>query len=322
MRSRKDCVTTTAPAAPQYGALSVTAMEIGITKVLIIILATIFAKASELLRHEDLIVKMPGANDGSYIVAGHTNQIYCATPGKGGSFKCDQNCVNASTKICEHTIAVAEKYGKLLDFITWYKRFKSGTCITTMALGGAPKIAGRNPSTRKRSNRKRPSTTSLVDLLEDCNDQLEQSSRQNDVPPVQISTAHPVNHIISNNVLYYQLPIIQQNYQQSQVQKNSFFLKWIALCVWREKIKNPSKLAADKFVMAYKDIRQFRDPVTGVLRYSDAPQNVNLHLRSVCLRTRYPNFMYHLMYHFKCLCQKAFLPLHFQRLLSEFYCRP
>ena len=241
MRSRKDCVTTTAPAAPQYGALSVTAMEIGITKVLIIILATIFAKASELLRHEDLIVKMPGANDGSYIVAGHTNQIYCATPGKGGSFKCDQNCVNASTKICEHTIAVAEKYGKLRDFITWYKRFKSGTCITTMALGGAPKIAARNPSTRKRSNRKRPSTTSLVDLLEDCNDQLEQSSRQNDVPPMQISTAHPVNHIISNNVLYYQLPIIQQNYQQSQVQKNSFFLKWIAFCVWREKIKNPSK---------------------------------------------------------------------------------
>ena len=142
----------------------------------------------------------------------------------------------------KHTIAVAEKYGQLLDFITWYNRSKSGACITKMALGGAPKIAGRNPSTRKRSNRKRPSTILLVDLLEDCNDQLEQSSRQNDVPPMQISTVHPVNHIISNNALYYQLPIIQQNYQQSQVQKNIFFLKWIAgttvskFCVWREKI--------------------------------------------------------------------------------------
>ena len=97
-----------------------------------------------------------------------------------------------------------------------------------MALGGAPKTAGRKPSTRKRSNRKRPSTTSLVDLLEDCNDQLEQSSNQNDVPPMQISTAHPVNHIVSNNALY-QPPIIQQNCQQPQVQKkNSFFFKWIA----------------------------------------------------------------------------------------------
>ena len=44
---------------------------------------------------------------------------------------------------------------------------------------------------------------------------------------MQISTAHPVNHIVSNNALY-QAPIIQQNYHQPQVQRNSFFLKWIA----------------------------------------------------------------------------------------------
>ena len=143
---------------------------------LIVILAMMFEKANELLQNEDLIIKKPGADDGSYIVAGHTNQIYCVTPGKGGSFKCDQNCVNATTQICEDTIAVAEKYGKLADFITWYKRSKSGASITKMALGGAPKTAGRKPSTRKRSNHKRPSTTSLVDLLEDCNDQLEHRS--------------------------------------------------------------------------------------------------------------------------------------------------
>ena len=79
-----------------------------------------------------------------------------------------------------------------------------------MALRGAPKTAGRMPSTRKRSNHKKPSTTSLVDLLEDCNVQLEQSSNQNDVPLMQIATAHTVNHIVLNNALY-QPPIIQQN---------------------------------------------------------------------------------------------------------------
>ena len=68
-----------------------------------------------------------------------------------------------------------------------------------MALDGAPKTAGRKPSTIKRSNRERPSTTLLVDLLEDCNDQLEQSSNQNDVPPMQISTAHPVNHVANHS---------------------------------------------------------------------------------------------------------------------------
>ena len=138
----------------------------------IVILATMFEKANELLRYEDLIVKKPGADDGSYIVAGHTSQIYCVTPGKGGSFKCDRNCENATTKLCEQTIAVAEKYGKLPDFITWRKRSKSRASIIKMALSGAPKTAGRKLSTRKRSNRKKPSTTSLVDLSEDCNDQL------------------------------------------------------------------------------------------------------------------------------------------------------
>ena len=62
------------------------------------------------------------------------------TPGKRASFKCDRNCVSASTKIREHIIAVAEKYSKLPDFITWYKRSKSGASITKMALGGAPKM--------------------------------------------------------------------------------------------------------------------------------------------------------------------------------------
>ena len=54
---------------PHSVALSVSAMESGITKVLIVILAMMFEKANELLRHEDLIVKKLGADDRSYIVA-------------------------------------------------------------------------------------------------------------------------------------------------------------------------------------------------------------------------------------------------------------
>ena len=144
-------------------------------------------------------------------------------------------------------------------------------------------------------------------LLEDFNDKLEQCSSQNDVPPVQIFTAHSVNHIVSN----YQPPIIQQNYQQPQVQRNSFFLKWIAGATvskcydCREKIQNPLKLAPDDLVMAYKDIRRFKDPVTGVSRYSDAPQNVHYTWFDPSLQM-----------------QQSLSPLHFQRLLSEFYWRP
>ena len=54
---------------------------------------------------------------------------------------------NATTKKCEHTVAVAEKYGKLADLITWYKRSKSGASIIKTALDGAPKTAGKKPRT-------------------------------------------------------------------------------------------------------------------------------------------------------------------------------
>ena len=67
-------------------------------------------------------------------------------------------------------------------------------------------------------------------------------------------------------------------------------------------------------------IRQFRDPVTGVLRYSDAPQNVHFHLRSVCVRTRYPNFNYTWL-DVPLQMQQSLSPLHFQKLQSEFYWR-
>ena len=76
MISWKDYVTITAPVALQCSTLSVTAMESGITKVPNVILA-MFEKVNELLWHEDFIVKKPGADDGSYIAAGHRNQIYC-----------------------------------------------------------------------------------------------------------------------------------------------------------------------------------------------------------------------------------------------------
>ena len=106
-----------------------------------------------------------------------------------------------------------------------------------------------------------------------------------------------ISLIISFQIMLCVNRLLLKNYQQPQVQRNSFILKWIAGTTFlkcygcREKIQNPPKLALDDFVMAYKDISQFRDPVTGVLRYSDAAQNDHFHLKSVCVRTRYPSLL-------------------------------
>ena len=68
-----------------------------------------FEKAASLIQTNGLVIPKPGFSDGSYVVAGTCNRIFCVTPGKGGSFKCDRTCINSTTNICEHVIAVAEK---------------------------------------------------------------------------------------------------------------------------------------------------------------------------------------------------------------------
>ena len=126
MRSRKDYVAIFAPIVSQCGALSVTAMDNEITEGPIVILTTMFKKANELLWHEGMIVKNPGTDDGSDIVAGHTNhiywttyQVYCVTPGKGRSLKCDWNWVNASIRNYATALQLLQKkYVKLPDFVT------------------------------------------------------------------------------------------------------------------------------------------------------------------------------------------------------------
>ena len=145
--------------------LSLSAKECKIDKVPLSILEVMFEKAASLIQTDGLVIPKPGSSDGSYIVAGTCNRIFCVTPGKGGSFKCDRTCINSTTNICEHVIAVAEKCGKLSDFVQWFKRSKSRPSMTGLALNGAPKSVGKKPSNRKRSNKRKAEIESTVDLL-------------------------------------------------------------------------------------------------------------------------------------------------------------
>ena len=113
-----------------------------------------FEKAKSLVRNDGLVLETPGETDSSYIVAGSANRIFCVCPGKGGSFECDRNCINSRTKICEHVIAVAEKSGKLQQFVEWFRRSKCGASVNALVLNGAPNSMGGKGNGRKRSNKK------------------------------------------------------------------------------------------------------------------------------------------------------------------------
>ncbi len=125
IESAGDC--PTAESASDVMLLPVTASTCGVTSVPLPILTAMFDKANHLVQVTSNVVPKPGASDGSFIVAGHGNTIHTVTPGKGGSLKCDRVCVNCSTNICEHVLAVAQVRGTFQEFLKWYQK-RSKTC--------------------------------------------------------------------------------------------------------------------------------------------------------------------------------------------------
>ena len=154
--------------------LSISLKDSEINTVPLSVLERMFEKAKSLVRNDGLVLEKPGATDGSYIVAGSANRIFCVSPGKGGSFKCDRSCINSRTKICEHVIAVAEKRGKLEQFVEWFRRSKCDASVSMSALNGAPKSMGRKGNGRKRSNKKRTDIEEVVNIF--AENEIESSS--------------------------------------------------------------------------------------------------------------------------------------------------
>ena len=118
-------------------------------------LERVFQKAKSLVRNDGLVLEKPGKTDGSYIVAGSANRILSTSSGRGGSFKWDRSCVNSSTKICLHIIAVAEKRRKLQKFVESFRRSKCSASVSVLAVNGPSKSMESKGNDIKRSNEKR-----------------------------------------------------------------------------------------------------------------------------------------------------------------------
>ena len=109
-------------------------------------------KATNLLGTPGNVIPKPGATDESYIVAGTANKVHSVKPGKGGSWTCDRACINSSTKICEHILAVAQTTGRLNEFLTWFGRTRKRPNMMGMVEQGGPKSAGKKPSNMSTSS--------------------------------------------------------------------------------------------------------------------------------------------------------------------------
>ena len=159
----------------QTSSMSISAKESKITTVPLPILEAMFEKASNLLVSKGSVIPKPGADNGSFTVAGTLNKVHSVTPGKGGCLSCDRTCINHATKVCEHVLAVAQLRGSLGEFLAWFKRRKQPAMMDMVEQRG-PKNAGRKPSKRKRSNAKKQSVNEYTDLLGGSDDQSEDLS--------------------------------------------------------------------------------------------------------------------------------------------------
>jgi hypothetical protein len=75
----------------------------------------------------------------------------------------------------------------------------------------------------------------------------------------------------------------------------------------------------DDLIVVYRDIREYRDRVTGHVqpKRSASPQNVHFHLRASCILSQYSQFQPRLL-NVSAEFLRSLRPEHSQRLFSEF----
>ena len=76
---------------------------------------------------------------------------YSSAKCSSGQFKCDASCLNwVSSKLCSHSLAVAELNNDLVTFLEWYKNSSEHPNITSVAMASLSSGRGRNGGVPKR----------------------------------------------------------------------------------------------------------------------------------------------------------------------------
>ena len=129
------------------------------------------------------------------------------------------------------------------------------------------------------------------------------------------------NSPVFQNAPYYNTPI--NTTSQIAGSQQSFYLKWVGGAKVSKcygcggVIKNPPEKRPDDLIIFCRDIREYRDRITGQLQRSSSAQNVHFHLRRECLLMRYPSFHVGLL-SITPAFQAALHPEHLVRLSENF----
>ena len=132
------------------------------------LLEATWKKAEKLLDNPGSICPAPGMSDAMCIASESGEKPHIVSKTKKGSLACDDNCLaRKSNKLCSHVLVVAEEWGCLNEFISWYRHLKTSANYTAVCMYNQSKDIGRKPgdSRRKNSQSKKPDIESYVDPL-------------------------------------------------------------------------------------------------------------------------------------------------------------
>ena len=104
-----------------------------------------WCKAGSLVNGENMITPAPGTDKRIRVVISfHSDIPHIVQPKENGQYACDTNCPQwLSSKICAHTVAVAEVNNSLKSFLEWYVAHAPQLNLTTLSMTGMPAGRGR-----------------------------------------------------------------------------------------------------------------------------------------------------------------------------------
>ena len=127
----------------------------------------IWSSAQHYLSDLSAICKSPGEEDAWLVKSSQDKRPHYVKLSKSNRcnrYICDSDCLTyKSSKICAHSVAVAEKNDHLESFLKWFKSQKPQLNLTNLAESGKPSTSGKKGPHRKASTKK--GTKYIRDIL-------------------------------------------------------------------------------------------------------------------------------------------------------------
>lgn len=130
--------------SPDCAHISILPTSSGITTLHESVLQGMWDKANKLLSTERGLQRAASSDPTAWTVQSFSSAVpHFVTSKPSGQYLCDPQCPQwISSKICSHTIAVAEHTGKLAAFLSWYVASNQKADITSLGLVNMPKGRG------------------------------------------------------------------------------------------------------------------------------------------------------------------------------------